>query len=266
MTLLRVLAIDDEPPALSEIQFLLSELPNVGKVTAASSPIEVSEAFANGSFDVVLLDIEMADESGLEVAARIRALPIERRPAIVFVTAYAEHAVQAFELDAVDYVLKPVRRERLAQAFQRVVDRNEGTRPAPAQGGPATPDQSRIPIDIGGRTVFVERSSVAVVEASRDYVKLYVHKETRESGLKSYLYRTPISTLETAWVDAGFLRVHRGYLVALSEVRELRSDSHGTSIIVAGMEIPVGRTYLRVLKDRLLRSTPESTPESAAGQ
>jgi two-component system, LytTR family, response regulator LytT len=255
--LLRVLAVDDEPPALSELEYLLSEFSNIGTLTTASCPSEVHEALSTAIYDVVLLDIEMGEESGLQVAAQIRALPADRCPAVIFVTAYGEHAVQAFELDAVDYVLKPVRRDRLAQALQRVAERRGRQSPAAtvertttiADSEVTTLNQSRIPIDLGGKTVFVERSSVTIVEASRDYVKLHARVEM---GTKTYLFRAPISSLETAWASAGFLRVHRGYLVSLADIRELRSDSHGTSILVSGLEIPVGRTYLRVLKDRLL--------------
>jgi two-component system, LytTR family, response regulator LytT len=249
--LLRVLAVDDEPPALSELEYLLSAFSNISTLTTASCPREVTAALATAIYDVVLLDIEMGEESGLQVATHIRSLPANERPAVVFVTAYGEHAVQAFELDAIDYVLKPVRRDRLAQALQKVEERRSRQRSATANIDPdeTALNQSRISIDLGGKTVFIERSSVTVVEASRDYVKLHARIE---NGTKSYLLRTPISSLETAWASAGFVRVHRGYLVSLSDVRELRSDSHGTSIVVSGMEIPVGRTYLRVLKDRLL--------------
>jgi two-component system, LytTR family, response regulator LytT len=271
MTLLRVLAVDDEPPALSELRYLVSDMANVASLTAVSCPGDALAALQDQTFDVLLLDIEMAEASGLEIAARLQSL--KDRPAIVFVTAYAEHAVQAFELDAVDYVLKPVRRDRLAQALQRVEDRlgrraegladadtgaDAGGAPdgAVAPGGvdSAPGKDSRIAIETGGRTVFLERAAVAVVEASRDYVKLYVHREQGEPGLRSHLLRTPISVLEAEWSHAGFVRVHRSYLVAIREVRELRSDAHGTVLLAAGMEIPVGRTYLRPLKDRLLRS------------
>ncbi len=268
MTLLRVLAVDDEPPALNELQYLVSGMPNVASFSAVSCPREAMAALEEQTFDVLLLDIEMAEASGLEIAARLQTL--KERPAIVFVSAYAEHAVQAFELDAVDYVLKPVRRDRLAQALQRVEDRLGARSDAvAADTAPGTaPDtatqtaqerETRIAIETGGRTIFLERASVAVVEASRDYVKLYVHKE---NGLRSYLLRTPISALESEWSDAGFVRVHRSYLVAIRELRELRSDSHGTVLLAAGMEIPVGRTYLRPLKDRLLRGNLPSRKAS----
>ncbi len=267
MTLLRVLAVDDEPPALNELQYLVSGMPNVASISAVSCPREAMAALEEQTFDVLLLDIEMAEASGLEIAARLQTL--KERPAIVFVSAYAEHAVQAFELDAVDYVLKPVRRDRLAQALQRVEDRLRARSDTAADTAPNTapdtaPDtaqerETRIAIETGGRTIFLERASVAVVEASRDYVKLYVHKE---NGLRSYLLRTPISALESEWSDAGFVRVHRSYLVAIRELRELRSDSHGTVLLAAGMEIPVGRTYLRPLKDRLLRGNLPSRKAS----
>jgi two-component system, LytTR family, response regulator LytT len=248
---LSVLCIDDEPPALDEICYLLSEIAPGAVVRANTSVRDAIDEMEAQPVDIVLLDIEMAEHSGLEAAARFRSL--SRPPAVIFVTAYAEHAVAAFDVDAVDYLLKPVRRERLVNALSRAMER----RPVRKTVDVASPiaadvdeaNANRLAIDIGGRTVFVDRSSVAVVEASRDYVRLHIRSA---DTVKSYLYRAPISALESAWASAGFVRVHRGYLVALPEVRELRSDGSGTSVVVLGMEIPVGRTYLRPLKDRLL--------------
>jgi two-component system, LytTR family, response regulator LytT len=254
---LRLLCVDDEPPALDEMRYLLSEIAPGAEVMTNCSVTDAIARLEQETVDIVLLDIEMAEQSGLEAAGRIRSL--RDAPAIVFVTAYAEHAVAAFDVDAVDYVLKPVRRERLTHALSRALERRTAPRPVDptaatesagfASAGTADVESAKIPIDIGGRTVFIDRSSVAVVEASRDYVRLHVRSD---NAVKSYLFRAPISTLESAWAGAGFVRVHRGYLVALNEIRELRSDGSGTSIVVLGMEIPVGRTYLRPLKDRLL--------------
>jgi two-component system, LytTR family, response regulator LytT len=198
----------------------------------------------------VFLDIEMPDGSGLSLTRELRSsrLPGDSpAPKVVFVTAYEQHAVEAFEVDAVDYVLKPVGADRLAQAVRRVVaELPVITAPVAADAEAQRELTRRVPVEVNGRTIFVDREDVHVVEASRDYVKLH-------TSTKSHLVRMPISTLEQVWSSLGFLRVHRSYLVSVEKVRELRTDDGGTTIIVGNLEVPVSRTYARDLKQRLLK-------------
>ncbi len=156
---------------------------------------------------------------------------------MVFVTAYDDHAVDAFELDAVDYVLKPVRDDRLTEAVRRVV----GAR----AGGSATVDDD-IAVELGGVTRFVPRSSVRYVEAQGDYARLHTR-----SG--SHLVRVPLTTLEEAWKDAGFVRIHRSLLIALQHVKEVRMDAGRCTVVVDGMELGVSRRHTRELRDLLVR-------------
>jgi DNA-binding LytR/AlgR family response regulator len=234
-----VLVVDDEPPAVDELRFLLEQEPTISRVTCASSTDEARRLLTDERFDAVFLDIEMPDQTGLDFARELFVTgPVA--PLIVFVTAYERHAVEAFEVDAVDYLLKPVRPDRLNQALRRL----SAARPDPVLDVPAELSK-RIAVDVGGRTVFLERTEVHVVEAARDYVRLH-------TGTKTYLVRTPISAIETAWSGLGFVRVHRSYIVAVEHVTELRADDGGTSVVVGDKEIPVSRTYARDLKSRLL--------------
>jgi DNA-binding LytR/AlgR family response regulator len=167
-------------------------------------------------------------------------------PAIVFVTAFEQHAVEAFELQAVDYLLKPVRPDRLSDAIRRLSP--PARRPTADEEDP-----TRIAVEIAGVTRMVERDSIRFVEASGDYVRLHT-----DDG--AFLVRVPISTLEESWQDAGFVRVHRRYLIALRHVSELRArPGGGYDLVVAGEELPVSRRHARELRDRLYR-TPGHRP------
>ncbi len=186
--------------------------------------------------DVIFCDIKMPGLDGLELA-RVTAHFTER-PKIVFVTAYDEHAVDAFDLQAVDYVMKPVRADRLAEAVRRVVSAGA----AEAAGE----EDETIAVELGGVTRFVRRSEVLFVEAQGDYARLHTARG-------SHLVRTPLAMLEDRWASAGFVRIHRSTLVALDHVEEVRVVDGHYSVRVAGQELPVSRRHTRALRDRLVR-------------
>jgi DNA-binding LytR/AlgR family response regulator len=244
---LEVLVVDDEEPALADLAYLLRQHPRIGSVVTASDATEALRRLRDGSFAAVFLDIRMPGLDGLELARVLSRFA--RPPEIVFVTAFEQHAVEAFELQAVDYLLKPVRPERLSDAIRRL---GGPARPAAAGGA----EEDRIAVETGGRTRMVERDSIRFVEASGDYVRLHT-----PDG--AFLVRVPISSLEETWRDAGFVRVHRRYLIALRHVSELRvRNGGGYDLVVAGEQIPVSRRHARELRDRLARS-PRSRPKKA---
>lgn len=233
---MKVLVVDDERPALDELRFLLERDPRVDEVLATDSATEALRVLQDADVDAVFLDIQMPGLTGLELAqvlARFRT-----PPPVVFVTAHDEHAVEAFDLRAVDYVLKPVRQDRLAEAVRRVL----------AGGGkPAEPVDEQIPVDRGGVTRFVRRSEIRYVEAQGDYARLHLG-----SG-EAYLVRIPLSTLEEEWRPHGFWRIHRSLLVALAHVDEIRTDMGRCTVLVGGAELPVARRHTRELRDVLVR-------------
>ncbi|MEU2261599.1 response regulator transcription factor [Streptomyces sp. NPDC019645] len=282
--MLRVLAVDDEKPALGELLYLLRSDPRVRSADGATDATEalrrISRALDAGpdgedGIDVVFLDIHMAGLTGLDVARLLAEFA--RPPLIVFVTAHEGFAVQAFDLKAVDYVLKPVRRERLAEAVRRVSDLTAAARgarqPAPATGadagqggGGAAPDRTgsavtgplvtgstapgtapeQIPVELGGVTRFVPIDEITYVEAQGDYARLH----TAEG---SHLVRIPLSTLEERWASRGFVRIHRRHLVALGRIDELRLDAGATTVRVGTAELAVSRRHARQLRDLLMR-------------
>ncbi|MFJ9824534.1 LytR/AlgR family response regulator transcription factor [Streptomyces sp. NPDC101160] len=248
--MLRVLAVDDEAPALGELLYLLRADPRVRAAEGAADATEalrrIGRALDAGpdrdhgdGIDVVFLDIHMPGLGGLDLARLLGGFA--RPPLIVFVTAHEGFAVQAFDLEAVDYVLKPVRRERLAEAVRRVhelVHASTVARKAPA------PEQ--IPVELGGVTRFVSVDDIAYVEAHGDYARLHT-----DTG--SHLVRIPLSTLEERWAARGFVRIHRSHLVALGRIDELRLDGGATSVRVGTAELAVSRRHARQLRDLLMR-------------
>jgi DNA-binding LytR/AlgR family response regulator len=238
---LAVLVVDDEQPALEDLAYLLRQHPRIDMVVTASDATEALRELRDGSFAAVFLDIRMPGLDGLELARVLSRFA--RPPEIVFVTAFEQHAVEAFELQAVDYLLKPVRPERLSDAIRRL-----GAPPRRSDDdGDEGDDLDRIAVETGGRTRMVERDSIRFVEASGDYVRLH-------SDDGAFLVRMPISSLEDAWRDAGFVRVHRRYLIAIRHVTELRTrPGGGYDLVVAGQELPVSRRHARELRDRLSR-------------
>jgi DNA-binding LytR/AlgR family response regulator len=174
-----------------------------------------------------------------------------QRPQIVFVTAYDQHAVDAFAVDATDYVMKPVRQARLAEAVRRVVDGAvESMEP---QTPAARAEDETIPVELGGVTRFISRSQIRYAQAQGDYARLHT-----DSG--SHLVRIPLSTLEERWGPAGFVRIHRSTLVALSHVREVRMEHGRCTVVLDGAELQVSRRHTRELRDRLLRAPKPTAP------
>lgn len=248
---LRLLAVDDEPLALGELAHLLREHPEVAAVTTATDAVDTLRLLRSETYDAVLLDVSMPGLDGIEVAEILRRLP--DCPELVFVTAHEGRAAEAFGLDAVDYVLKPVGPARLDEVVRRLQRRFAAH--DPAGGTRAAEDLTVIPVESAGRTRFVHRQDVVYVEARGDYVRLCA--AGREAGL--HTVRMSLSTLEERWRDVGFVRVHRSYLVALRAVTELRKDPLGGLLVrVAGHDLPVSRRHARDLRAQL-QATPAGT-------
>jgi DNA-binding LytR/AlgR family response regulator len=235
---LRVLVVDDERPALDELAYQLGSDERVQAVLTADSAAAALRVLQRGDVDALFTDIRMPGLSGIDLARALSTLGTAIP--VVFVTAYEGHAVDAFDLQALDYLLKPVRDKRLSEAVRRVVA-------ATRAGAGASPDDS-IPVELGGVTRFVSRGDVLYAEAHGDYARLH----TAEG---SHLIRTPLVTLEADWRDLGFVRIHRSLLVSLPHVEEVRVDAGRCSVLVGGHELTVSRRHTRHLRDVLVRRT-----------
>jgi DNA-binding LytR/AlgR family response regulator len=248
---LRVLAVDDEPPALDELSYLLGRHPDIGEVTAVSDATAALRILGDQPLDAVFLDINMPGLSGLELAGVLTNFSAP--PALVFVTAHDDKAVAAFDVGALDYLLKPIREERLDEAVRRV----RASRTADGGQREEPPGDEVIPVELGGVTQLVRCDTVGWVEAEGDYARLHT-----SSG--SHLVRIPLSVLEDRWRTRGFQRVHRSYLVALGMVTGLRTSSATTLVRMRAngaspaVELPVSRRQARELRDRLIRDPMRS--------
>lgn len=236
---LRVLAVDDEQPAREEIAFLLRQDPRVAAVRTAASADEALRLLREGGIDAVFLDIQLPGLNGLELAQVLGQF--KQPPPIVFVTAHDAHAVEAFDLRAVDFVLKPIRTDRLTEAIRRLVDGADSAAVADVQ----------VPVERAGVTRFIARSAITHVEAQGDYARLH----TRED---SFLVRTPLASLEAEWAEAGFVRIHRSSLVSLAHIEEVRMDAGRCTVIVGANELQVARRHTRELRDLLMRRAGSS--------
>jgi DNA-binding LytR/AlgR family response regulator len=248
---LTALVVDDELPALSDLGYLLERDDRIAEVITASSGTEALQVLDGRDVDVVFSDISMPGLDGMALARVISRFSV--RPQIVFVTAHDQHAVDAFALAATDYVMKPVRAERLSEAIRRVVrTRSEKGSPAPATGeggattAPAPPEDETIPVELGGVTRFITRNQIRYAQAHGDYARLHT-----DTG--SHLVRVPLSVLEERWADHGFVRIHRSTLVALPHVSEVRMDHGRCSVLVGTIELQVSRRHTKELRDTLLR-------------
>lgn len=238
MTSIRALVVDDEQPLLDELVWLLGRDDRIGEIRTARNGGEAIRELEAGDVDLLFLDIAMPGLTGVDIARLVRKFA--HPPRIVFVTAHDTHAVDAFELGAVDYVLKPIREERLRESIRRAV----------ADLGEAAPaDDDQVAVELGGVTRFVSRSSIVHVEAQGDYVRLHV------ADGSSHLVRTTLGTLADDWAEAGFVRIHRSSAVNLNHVRELRNQGGRMSVTVTvadePIELPVARRNASAVRERI---------------
>lgn len=242
---LTVLAVDDEMPALDELAYLLGRHPDIGEILRVDDATSALRELNQHSIDAIFLDINMPGLSGIELAGVLGNFA--QRPAVVFVTAHDDKAVAAFDVGAIDYLLKPIRQDRLGEAVRRVVAARSAE-PAADEG----PDSDVVPAELGGVTHLVPRDSIGWVEAEGDYARLH-------SASGTHLVRIPLSTLETRWQERGFQRIHRSYLVALRLVTGLRTSDGAVLVRLRAngsspaVELPVSRRQARELRDRLVR-------------
>lgn len=235
--LMRALVVDDEPLARRGICQLLADHTDVEVVAQCGNGIEALAAVAEHAPELVFLDVQMPEMDGFEV---VRRIGVERMPAVVFVTAYDEFAVRAFEASAVDYLMKPVGTERFSVAMRRVCERRSAAAAilrvselqallAQVTSHPSRP--SRLPITTSNGVVFVEPEEIDWIMADDYYAVVHV-------GDKRYMLRESLVSLEERLPRQLFLRVHRSAIVNCNRVRELR---HGAVILKDGTRVSISR-------------------------
>ena len=242
------MVIDDEAPARDELSYLLRTTFSITPVDAAQNSSDAFRYLQERSYDVVFLDVRMPALNGIELGNVLRRFATP--PAIVFVTAFEEYAVRAFDIGACDYLLKPVSRARLRTALGRALGRSPDHPDPPPDDDPS----ATIPVETAGRTRFIAREQVSWVEAEGDYVRLHT------TDGNAYLVRMPISHLEERWSAYGFIRIHRGFLVPFKRITEFSVTNGLHAVTVAGQSLPVSRRHVRDVRDRILRPGRRSLP------
>jgi two-component system, LytTR family, response regulator len=249
---IRALVADDQPLARDRLAALLSEEPDIEVVGTAASGPEAVAAVQRLSPDLLLLDVQMPEMDGIAV---VEAIGPARMPATVFVTAYDEYAVRAFELNAVDYLLKPFGRARLQQTVARVRQRLLGRRAEDLAARLAKVvdelrrpehESERLIIRTEGRVTFVEIDRIDWIEAEGNYVRIHAGSET-------HLMRETLASLHSRLGDATFFRIHRSRVVNLARVHELTIGAGGDYAVVltTGATLGLSRLYKEALQARL---------------
>ena len=239
---IRVLIVDDEPLARGKLKSLLAKEPDIEVVGEAGDGRSALDAIAKHGPDLVFLDVQMPELDGFGVLAQ---LPADARPAVIFVTAFDKFALKAFDVHAIDYLLKPFDKERFQTALRRALDHlarkqpNEIHEQLSALLSEMRPAQAsdRIAVKGDGRVVFVKTSDVDWIEAADNYVSLHVGKE-------SHLLRETMTALE-ARLPKQFLRISRSTIVNTERIKELQPLFHGeyTVILRDGTKLTLSRSH-----------------------
>ncbi len=243
MTPLRVLIVDDEPLARDRLRGWLRDEASVEIVGECGSGSEAVARIKSTPVDLVLLDVEMPGGNGLEMLAQ---LPVANRPAVIFVTAHERFALNAFEVQAIDYLLKPFDRERFQTALRRAEEHLEARRAGKLEdrienlladsGGPAK-KSDRLTVKANGRLIFLKPEDIIWVEAADNYIILHL-----TSG--RLMLRETLTALEERLNPINFSRVSRSALVNLDQVKELQPTFHGDYVVVLrnGTKVPLSRS------------------------
>lgn len=243
---IKILIIDDEQPARRKMRSFLKEQAGIELVIEAENGIEAVEKIQQYKPDLVLLDIQMPGMSGFEV---IETIGVENMPTVIFVTAYDQYALDAFEVQAIDYLLKPYDQDRFQKSFTRALQqielKNNNTTILKnllneIKSGKKHLD--RIMVNIGHRFLYVKVNSIIYISAEEKYVNLHTEKEI-------YLIRETMNNLEQQLDPTKFKRIHRSYIVNIDFIKEMQSWSHGDYVVILKNDTKL--TLSRRFRERL---------------
>lgn len=239
---LRTLIVDDEPLAVERIQVICAEIPAINVVGTASDGAAALRLADKLAPDLVLLDMTMPELDGLGVARKFSEQ--DEPPAVIFVTAHDHFAVEAFDLEAIDYVLKPVAADRLERAIERAIARRGERKEAPSKW------LEELWVPHRSELLRIAVSEVHQIDAERDYVRLHVGDPEQDGDGRSYLLLQTIAGLEARLDPEKFIRIHRSTILRRDNIRGLRHDGLGvwSAELQNGEALRIGRTYLSKVK------------------
>ena len=252
-----VLIIDDEKPARQKIRSYLKEEETIRTISEAANGIEAVQLIREKQPGIVFLDIQMPGMNGFEV---IETVGVEHMPVVVFVTAYDQYAIDAFEVQAVDYLLKPYHQERFKKSFNRALDQVQQARQAqssPVHDSTAVMKKlleeinkekkylQRIMVKKGPRYFFVKTADIRYISAEEKYIKLHSQEE-------SYLVRDALGRIQQRLDPEKFVRIHRSYIVNLEFIKEVQPWSHGDYVVILedGTRLSLSRRFSERLLSR----------------
>lgn len=234
--MLNCIAIDDEPLALKLLEDNISKVPFLKLTASCKNAFDALKVLQENSVDLIFIDIQMPGLTGLQFIGSL-----EKRPLVIFITAYKQHALESYDLAVVDYLVKPVSLERFIKACNRAKELHELKSAKQPLSPPKQTDYFFLNADYS--QVKIMFNDIIWMEGLRDYIKIYL----KSSG-KPLLFRTSLKAVEPELPSAKFLRIHKSYLVAIESITSVRKNS----VFIKDMELPIGETY-REAVERLVR-------------
>ena len=239
---IRTLIVDDEPHAIAVLEKYLAQFNQMELVGKCSDAIQAFQLLQQRTVDLMFLDIQMPGIKGTDL---LRSL--KNPPRVIFTTAYSEYALEGFELNAVDYLLKPISFERFLRAVDKIYQLAESRHnPVITHEALASDHETFIYLKVERKTVKVNVSDILWIESLRDYVKVVIKDQV-------YITRQKISILEEMLPENRFVRIHRSFIVALAKI----DSFYSYSIEVAGHELPIGRNYKQDVQKKLKTERPQ---------
>ncbi|MGI9532336.1 LytR/AlgR family response regulator transcription factor [Lutimonas sp.] len=232
---IRCIIIDDEPLAAEVIETHLKEFPNMELKETFTNPLEALSVIESGSVDVVFIDINMPKMNGLDF---IRS--IEQKPYFIITTAYREYAVESFDLDVLDYLVKPIPFTRFLKSINKLSQKFMNDKTDEVQ---QTSEKSFIFLKVDKKLIKIKFEDIFFIESLKDYIKVFT-----KSG--DYLAHKSLSGITEELPSTKFLRIHRSFTVALDKIQALE----GNSVLVTDKRIPIGRKYINHAKDVILNT------------
>jgi DNA-binding LytR/AlgR family response regulator len=225
---IRTLIVDDEPHAIEVIERYAANVPEIDVVATSSNAIKAFQLLQSMQVDLIFLDIKMPGLSGTDLVRSLKTPPM-----VVFTTAYPEHAMDGFELDVVDYLLKPIPLPRFLRAVDKILVTFKGSRPTlPVEPDAELPREHYLYLRVDRRYVKVNTDKIQWIESVKDYLKVVTANEV-------FISKQKISLAERLLPSGKFMRIHRSFIVPLDKVDRL----HANHVLIDGHQIPIGRNY-----------------------